>query len=62
MSGVGLGAAIVSQVAQTPIANLGWRLAYLALGGLVLVCGFLAAFLLMREPKKPLTEIYRSKA
>jgi MFS family permease len=53
MSGVGLGAALVPQFTQFLVANAGWRGAYLGLAALVLVIGFPAVALAMRERGAP---------
>jgi MFS family permease len=37
MAGVGLGVALVPQIAAVLIRLLGWRLAYIALGGVILL-------------------------
>jgi MFS family permease len=50
MSGVGLGAALVPQLAQALVAQAGWRGAYLGLAVLVTVVGLAAVSLAVREP------------
>lgn len=50
MSGVGLGAAVVPQLAQILIAHFGWRAAYVGLGGFVFLVSFPPVLLLLREP------------
>ncbi len=50
ISGVGLGAALVPQLAQFLITHIGWRGAYVGLGAFVFIAGFPAALLLLREP------------
>ncbi|HEX8601824.1 MAG TPA: MFS transporter, partial [Pseudoduganella sp.] len=50
MSGVGLGAALVPQLAQYLVAHGGWRSAYLGLAVLVTVVGLAAVSLAVREP------------
>ncbi len=49
MSGVGLGAAVIPQVAQFLIGHFGWRVAYVGLGSFMLLVSF-PAVLLLREP------------
>jgi MFS family permease len=49
MAGVGTGAMTLPVVAQRLIDSLGWRAAYLALGGLVLVLGIPLTALYVRE-------------
>ena len=51
MAGVGIGGMIVPQLANYLIAQLGWRGAYMVLGGLVLVIAFPAVGLFVREPQ-----------
>jgi MFS family permease len=53
MSGVGLGAALVPQIAQWLVAHSGWRSAYLGLAGLVLALGVPAVALAVREAEGP---------
>jgi MFS family permease len=50
MSGVGLGAAIIPQVAQFLISHFGWRTAYVGLGGFMLLVSFPSVLFLLREP------------
>jgi MFS family permease len=50
MSGVGLGAAVVPQVAQFLIGHFGWRTAYVGLGVFMLLVSFPSVLLLLREP------------
>ncbi len=50
MSGVGLGAAVVPQVAQLLISHFGWRIAYIGLGAMVFLVSFPAVLFLLREP------------
>lgn len=50
MSGVGLGAAVVPQVAQYLITNFGWRTAYVGLGAFMFAVSFVPVLLLLREP------------
>ena len=50
MSGVGLGAAVVPQLAHFLITHFGWRAAYMGLGGFVFLVSFAPVLLLLREP------------
>lgn len=50
MSGVGLGAAVVPQVAQLLITHFDWRMAYVGLGAMVFVVSFPAVLFWLREP------------
>src|SRR5262249_22690786 len=50
IAGVGLGVAIVPQLAAALIAAFGWRIAYLGLGIAVLVIAFVPVALFLREP------------
>ncbi|HKM68929.1 MAG TPA: MFS transporter [Stellaceae bacterium] len=51
MSGVGLGAFVVPQLAERLIERVGWRGAYVSLGLLTLVIAFPAVALWIREPR-----------
>ena len=51
MAGVGLGAALLPQLAQALIARYGWRDAYIGLGIFVFVVSFPSVALWVREPK-----------
>ncbi|HEU0217719.1 MAG TPA: MFS transporter [Stellaceae bacterium] len=51
MAGVGIGGIIVPQLANYLIGQLGWRGAYMVLGGLVLAIAFPAVGLFVREPQ-----------
>ncbi len=51
MSGVGLGAFVIPQLARILIDRLGWRGAYIALGLLTLAIAFPAVALWIREPR-----------
>jgi MFS family permease len=51
LAGVGIGGMIVPQLANYLIAQLGWRGAYMVLGGLVLAIAFPAVALFVREPQ-----------
>jgi MFS family permease len=50
LAGVGLGGMFVPQIANYCIAHLGWRGAYVVLGGMVLAIAFPAVALWVREP------------
>jgi MFS family permease len=50
MAGVGLGVALMPQLATLLIAEFGWRVAYLGLAGAVIVCAFIPVALFVREP------------
>lgn len=50
LAGVGLGTSVVPLTVAYLIAHHGWRLAYVGLGGLVLILGGLPAVFLIREP------------
>jgi len=50
MAGVGLGVALMPQLATLLIAQFGWRLAYVGLSVAVVVCAFLPVMLVVREP------------
>ena len=52
MAGVGLGVALVPQIAAVLIRLLGWRLAYVALGGVILLVAWLPVVLFVREPSE----------
>jgi MFS family permease len=52
MAGVGLGVALVPQIAAVLIRVLGWRLAYVALGGVILLVAWVPVTLLVREPSE----------
>ena len=56
MAGVGLGTAIVPQIAQALINAVGWRYAYVGLGAFTFVCAFPAVYAFLREPL-PLTAL-----
>lgn len=49
-TGVGLGVALVPQLAAALIAGHGWRTAYVGLGGAILVLALLPVALFLREP------------
>ena len=51
MSGVGLGAFVIPQLARVLIDRFGWRGAYIALGLLTLAIAFPAVALWIREPR-----------
>jgi MFS family permease len=50
-TGVGLGIALVPQLAAALIAGHGWRTAYVGLGGAILLLALLPVALFMREPR-----------
>lgn len=50
LAGVGLGTALVPQLAAFLIHNLGWRLAYVGLGASIFLLGFIPVALFLREP------------
>src|SRR5205823_2041251 len=50
IAGVGLGAALVPQLAAFLIAAFGWRAAYLGLGVAVMVIAFVPVAIFLREP------------
>ncbi|ABK06934.1 MULTISPECIES: MFS transporter [Burkholderia cepacia complex] len=50
MAGVGIGTAVVPQLAQYVVAHYGWKQAYLTLGGLTFVLGITAMGWLIHEP------------
>jgi predicted MFS family arabinose efflux permease len=51
MAGVGIGALLVPPLAQALIDRVGWRGAYVALGGLMFVVAFPVVALWIREPR-----------
>jgi MFS family permease len=51
LAGVGLGGIFIPQIANYSIAHLGWRGAYVVLGGMVLAIAFPAVALWVREPQ-----------
>jgi MFS family permease len=50
IAGVGLGVAIVPQLAAALIAAFGWRAAYLGLGAAIIIIGFVPVAVFLREP------------
>ena len=50
MAGVGLGVALIPQLASILIAHFGWRMAYIALGVCVFLIAWLPVTLFVREP------------
>jgi MFS family permease len=52
LAGVGIGGMVIPQVANYAIGQLGWRGAYMVLGGLVLAIAFPAVALFVREPQR----------
>lgn len=51
-AGVGLGVALVPQIAAVLIRLVGWRLAYVALGGVILLVAWVPVTLFVREPSE----------
>lgn len=54
IAGVGLGVALVPQLAAALIAAFGWRAAYLGLGIAVLAIAFVPVAIFLREPPAPM--------
>jgi predicted MFS family arabinose efflux permease len=52
MAGIGIGAAIVPQIARVAIGTYGWRAAYVLLGILTFAIAFPAVALFIREPDR----------
>lgn len=52
MAGVGIGTAMVPQLAQYVVSHAGWKAAYLCLAGLMFVVATLAMTVLIREPQR----------
>jgi MFS family permease len=52
MAGVGLGVALVPQIAALLMRLLGWRLAYVGLGGVILLVAWVPVTLFVREPSE----------
>jgi len=50
MAGVGLGVALMPQLATALIAEFGWRAAYIGMAVAVVVCAFVPVALFVREP------------
>jgi predicted MFS family arabinose efflux permease len=50
MSGVGVGAVVVPQLAQLLITHVGWRTAYVGLAAFVFIVAFPTVLVLLREP------------
>jgi len=50
MAGVGLGVALVPQLAAILIAHFGWRMAYVGMAAAVVVCAFVPVAFFVREP------------
>jgi MFS family permease len=55
MSGIGIGAALMPQLAGFIIERLGWRAAYVALGATIFLVGLPAVVLLLREAPATVT-------
>lgn len=49
MSGVALGGIVLTQTVRIVIEREGWRAGFVALGAIILACGFFAVLLLVRE-------------
>ncbi len=56
MAGVGIGTALVPQIAQALVTAVGWRYAYAGLGAFTFVCAFPSVYAFLREPL-PLTAL-----
>ena len=56
MAGVGLGTALLPQVAQVLITHYGWRAAYVGLGIVIFVVSFPSVALWIREPRPAAAE------
>jgi len=52
MAGVGLGVALVPQLAGALIANFGWRMAYVGMGIAIVILAFIPVAIFMREPSR----------
>jgi MFS family permease len=50
LSGVGLGTAVVPSIAAFLVGHVGWRLAYVGVGCVILILGGIPVALLVREP------------
>jgi MFS family permease len=50
IAGVGLGVAIMPQVASWLIGEYGWRIAFIGMGVAIIIIGFVPALLFIREP------------
>jgi MFS family permease len=53
MAGVGTGAIVFPSLAEWLIANLGWRMAYALLGGLILLFGIPLTAAFVKDPPRP---------
>jgi len=53
LAGVGLGTAVVPQIAAFFLRHSGWRIGYLGLGGSILILGLIPVVLWFREPDAP---------
>jgi predicted MFS family arabinose efflux permease len=51
MAGVGIGTIVIPQIAQALIVNVGWRMAYVGLGAILLVVALPCMTFLVRDPK-----------
>jgi MFS family permease len=61
MAGVGLGVALIPQIAAALIANFGWRTAFLGLAACVLGFAFIPVALFIREPPGFVGSVERQK-
>src|SRR5271165_1188683 len=55
MAGVGTGAIVFPSLAEWLISNLGWRIAYALLGGLILLFGIPLTAAFVKDPARPAT-------
>ncbi len=62
MAGVGLGVALMPQLARVLIGAVGWRLAYVGLAAAVLLFAFVPVALFIREPPGLRTRAHRASA
>ncbi len=61
MAGVGLGVAIIPQIAAALIAHFGWRMAFVGLAACVLIFAFIPITLFFREPPGFVGAAWREK-
>jgi len=52
MAGVGLGAALIPQLAGALIADFGWRMAYVGMGVAIVILAFIPVAIFMRDPSR----------
>ncbi len=62
MAGVGLGVAVVPQIARFMIAEFGWRLGYVGMGIAVLIVAWLPVSIFLREPPGYVPTAQRARA